>query len=150
MGRLGGTGLEAGLECCSRLGSLRYRLKIRPRRIGTNVSPALPYVDADRGEGAVVGATQRWTKRHPTCAYDGSGDGFSLLLLPPTANKIFEGYVGPGFSPTLGPEQVVVMDNLARIMRTKAHTPAIRLGGWTAKPPYVLPYSDNLIPGVCS
>lgn len=97
----------------------------------------------------MVGATRSRTERHPTCAYDGSGDGFSSILLPPPAHKIFEGYVGPGFSPTLGLGQVVVMDNLARIMRTKAHTPAIRLGGWTAKPLYVLPYSENLILGVC-
>ena len=82
--------------------------------MGTNVSLSPLYAWAPKGERAFGSAPRNWAKNVTLLAsITREGLGECLAVEGPTTREVFEAYLEQVLVPTLGPGQIVVMDNLS-------------------------------------
>jgi hypothetical protein len=97
--------------------------------MGSNVSLCTLYAWSRKGKRAFGSAPRNWGKNITLLAsITEAGLGPCLAVEGSTTREVFEAYLQEVLAPSLGPGQVVVMDNLLRPTRAKGLRRSSRVG----------------------
>jgi transposase len=112
--------------------------------MGTNTSLSSLYAWSRRGERAFGSVPRSWGANVTLLAgMSAEGMGPCLAVEGPTTREVFETYLGRVLVPSLGPGQVVVMDNLSSHKGARVRE---LIEGRGCELAYLPPYSPDLNP----